>query len=202
MDQDWAYSYPVHCWDSFPLLEYIKMSQASWVSLLSRWASRCCTLCKQYCPHKMGPCCTLHAYPNGFRGATHGIIPKELGSLALDVCQSNKCLCTSLQPLFFLCRGHKHPSQHSSSDRISKCMSCSSAWELLLRVCVTLHISYHLLMYNLMWNVGNQSESEVKCKPLKTACQLEKYLSPMSPNGHVKRWPSAWKADGLTIPLH
>lgn len=58
---------------------------------------------------------------------------------------------------------------------------------------VTLHTpaSYYLLIYNLMWNVGDQSESEVKCKPLKTAGQLEKYLSPMSLNGHVKRWPSA-----------
>lgn len=188
-----AYSYPVHCWDFFPLPEYIKMSQTSWVSLLSRWASSCCTLCKQYCPHKMGPCCTLHACPNDFRGATHGIIPKELGAHALDMRQSNQCLCTTLQPLLFLCRGHKHPSQHSSSDRISTCMSCSSAWELLLLVRVTLHTpaSYYLLIYNLMWNVGDQSESEVKCKPLKTAGQLEKYLSPMSLNGHVKRWPSA-----------
>lgn len=71
-------------------------------------------------------------------------------------------------------------------------MSCSSARELLLLVvCVTLHTSYHLLMYNLVWNVGNQSESKVKCSEnkisLKIAGQLEKYLSPTSPNGHVKR---------------
>lgn len=59
--------------------------------------------------------------------------------------------------------------------------------EQLLLLCVTLHTSYHLLIYNLMWNVGNQSKSEVKCKLLKTAGQLEKYLSPMSPNSHVKK---------------
>lgn len=51
-----------------------------------------------------------------------------------------------------------------------------------------------------MWEIS--FESEVKCKPLKTAGQLEKYLSPTSPNSHVKMCPTARKADGLTIPLH
>lgn len=109
LDQDLPYSYPVHCWDTFPLLEYIKMSQTSWVSLLSRWASCCCTLCKQYCPHKMGSCCTLHAHPNGFRGAPHEIIPKETGACASDTHQLNKCLCTRLQPVLF-------PSQRTQTS--------------------------------------------------------------------------------------
>lgn len=50
-----------------------------------------------------------------------------------------------------------------------------------------------------MEDVGNQSEAEVKRKPLKAAGQLEKHPSPTFPRGHLKRWPAAGKADGPAI---
>lgn len=130
----------------------------------------------------------LRASVNGFRGASHRNIPKARGASALDVCQLTKCFTPGYRSLAFCTQERNiHLDTAALAEAASVRVSCSSAWKRLLLIYVAPCTNHCLLLYILMQNAGNRSETEVKFKPLKAAGQLEKHRSPTFPDGHVKR---------------
>lgn len=149
----------MHCWEPFLLLVFIKMRQISQVSLLLMPAPAAAPYANMV-PTKRGhTACSLPALCaslSGFTGTPHQIIPKGTRASILDACQSTKC-CTGgyRSVVFFAQERNIHLDRVALTEEARVCISCSSAWKLLLVSSITRHTSHHLLIY---FNVKTETE--------------------------------------------
>jgi len=113
-----------------------------------------------------------------------------MGASAFDACQLTKCRTPGYRSVvFFTQERNIHLNIAALTEEASVRMSCSSAWKLLLLICVTPHTRqhFHVECGKSVRDGGETQTSEVSCK---------KTLSPTFTNGeevtHSQegRWPS------------